>query len=308
MFFVFLLFNWGLSFSAKVSLDAHVHYQTAGILNPMTADARFVTHDDTKEYYLKILSQPYLDRFFLLSEAYMASNLKDANNKNSEVYNLTQGETRAIPVCGLTTKYVFYKPALSHCLNLGFSGFKMHLSYEETFLENDTLNKIYDALTQVPKDKTVFLLNHYYYSTKDPIRNKKQTMNLLALSQEFPNVQFIIAHAALGNPQMLEDIANYYLQNPSILRNIYLETSSFISSFHRTDSDFINYYGYSLSYYRELFQKFGIERVLYGSDSFINNPIGSKEIDFILNSNFSFYEQDRILEKNGQDFLQLLSL
>jgi hypothetical protein len=307
---MFLLLLWGLS-HARVSLDTHVHFQTKGVVNPFSYNMRPITPSDSMAHFQSVLEQDYLDRFFLLSEAYLSQDFLEAISKNDKIFDLSKQYPRAIPVCGLNLKMDFYKMLFNACLgNKTAVGFKMHLAYDNTFLEGQIVIRFHDVLSSVPKDRPIFFLVHYHQSALESARTQKQVESLLALSQNFPHVKFIIAHAATTNPNMLLQIAEYYHLQPEAKRNIYLETSTLFNTFHKNknDDDYTNYYGYSLAFYVDVFEKFGMERVLYGSDTFVNNPVGRQEVDFILNAGFNFYQQERILELNGEQFLMDLEI
>ncbi len=305
---ILFLFYWGLSFAARISLDTHVHYQTKGNLEPMTYRARAVTPQESRQHFESVANQPNLERFFLLSEAYLESDLAAAKQRNIDILAVSKNSAKAIPVCGISVKYDFYQEVLQHCLSLELRGLKIHLGNEQALLDGMVLSRIIDIAIHLPTQQKTFILTHFYYSTTDENKNVEQTQNLIALSQKFPNIQFIIAHAGTGNPKMIEDIATFYQQNPSMLKNIYLETSTLFDSFHKVNNEFITYEGYSLKYYRELFYNFGLDRVLYGSDTFVTNPVNQREIDFLTNSGFTTYEQDQILYYNGIKFLASLAL
>jgi predicted TIM-barrel fold metal-dependent hydrolase len=294
-----------ISKAQAVSLDAHVHYQSFGSLYPATYQMRAITPEDSKHHFESVLAQPNLNRFFLLSEAYLAKDLEAALTINQNILELSRQQPRAIPVCGVSTSKEFYSAVMKHCLDNGMRGFKFHLSNENQLLGGQALKDLAFALAQIPEDTQAFALIHFYFTGYDPAADQAQAQNLIALSLALPNIRFIIAHAGTGNPALLSSVADFYAQNPNVVKNIYTETSTLFTSF---GSNLVNYYGYSLDYYRELLNRFGIERVLFGSDTFVNNPVNQNEINFILDKGFSLYEQDRLLEKNGEDFLFSLRL
>jgi predicted TIM-barrel fold metal-dependent hydrolase len=294
-----------VSKAQAVSLDAHVHYQSFGSIYPATYQMRAITPEDSRQHFESVLAQPNLNRFFLLSEAYLADDLDAALKTNQNVIELSSQQPRAIPVCGISIVKDFYQALMKECLDSGVRGFKFHLSNENLLLDGQILKNLAFALAQIPEDTKAFVLIHFYFTGYNPVADQEQAKNLIALSLALPNIKFIIAHAGTGNPSLLASVADFYLQNTNTVKNIYTETSTLFTSF---GSNLVNYYGYSLDYYRELLNRFGIERVLYGSDTFVNNPVNQKEINFILEKGFSLYEQDRLLEKNGEDFLLSLNL
>lgn len=133
-------------------------------------------------------------------------------------------------------------------------GIKLHFDYENQSMQDPKFKAQLINLLDSLKDKLLFFLIHFDYHHK-PLAEAKV---LFDFASKYQKQNFIIAHAAEENFEVLVQIGNEFRANPGLRQNIYTEISTVftVERFFSLNSEKV------IKAWRE----FGMKNVLFGSD------------------------------------------
>ncbi|MBC77525.1 MAG: hypothetical protein CME64_16090 [Halobacteriovoraceae bacterium] len=290
--------------TAKISLDAHLHYFPEhdgflGIAEPPCEDvwAEVIESDGEMFRYKAIdCSQQSIDEMDMLSykdfikddqvqTALLISPSfdirKESKTGNHEGHNhgpknvhwnknenlitpfdqrtseLTQKHPgKFIGICGLN--YSWEKDdavkRVSDCLNLpGMKGLKIHFyanENKELLRQSNAQEVVEETFKVISKNNPVIL---WHIDTEVPEGEFNEIKYVFSLAKKYPNMNFVLAHS-MSEPQKVDYLLGLEKKHGAKLKNLYLETSA-------ADHDEM----------MDAWKRFGLERVLFGSDNFNYN-------------------------------------
>lgn len=172
---------------------------------------------------------------------------------------------------GLTPEEI--EMEIQRAQSLGLCGIKLHPDTQEVNMDDERLFPIYE-IAQAKKLPIIMHCGDYRYDYSHPHRMKK-------LLHDFPN---LIVNAAHFGGWSIFDLAVEYLED----ENCYMDMSSSIAllGMRRTE---------------ELVRLYGHERILFGSDFPMWNPVD--ELTAFASANFSEKELRDMLQNNALRFL-----
>ncbi|MBK7842486.1 MAG: amidohydrolase family protein [Bdellovibrionales bacterium] len=253
------------------------------------------------------------------------------NQKTAEL--IRKHPDRLMGLCGLGHNWSDGAEITSMCLkNEGMIGIKLRISDDDS-IERLTVSSIFNNVVRSirkNRNKIRMILIHmpgnYPWVAANPtlhsaeVRNNeyskdvKEIEKLIELGHLFPEIQFVVAHSQSSYELVDELSKRLKLRN---LRNFWLETSTALTTL---DSDRYKPIDEKDSWrkYAESWKRFGIDRVLFGSDQIIGergvfeNDYDSgerfkNEVSSILNSPFlRLDEKDSILGYNSENFFNIV--
>ena len=195
---------------------------------------------------------------------------------------------RFIGLCGLNYTW---KPAdavkrVGDCLNLpGMKGIKMHSfsTTDELPLRVERVESVIDATLKKVKDKKPIVLWHI----KPTEENHKEIDILFEMALKYHSIKFVIAHS-MYSPKSIEYLLFLEKKHGKKLENLFLETSA-------ADPKKL----------KDSWIKFGLDRVLYGSDNMNSNDISYREF---INSGLAGDELDTIEKVASKRVLEGLNI
>lgn len=259
-------------------------------------------------------------RKFLLCGVYFSGDLE----KLGKVGNICLHQKRAV---GFKVREI---PPLAHCTygpdkkdsDSWYIAFRPQVSSVDSF----------ETLLQTTKGKPALVLIHGTQAIIPDFMQRlpgmfggywgpcgqEEAANLIKIAERYPNVQFVIAHAALSSSigfSGLAFIGKYYQDHPEKHRNIYLEISTLSKNLNldsRRGVCIDDEWPCNLPEKGNpnipdpwpFLRSFDINYVLYGTDL---PEIGGLDINFIVkNKNLSDLDKEKILRKNGLRIIEFL--
>ncbi len=304
----------------KISLDSHVHNFSGGREADLVIDNKKVGHT------------------FLISDAYRKNkkgsqtgfeiNFKSMKittkkspclNFETKLYDIRDIENAKVSkivsknperftgLCSVDLEWEDSSESLEKCLGFkGMLGLKVHPSWMETPLHKFE-KEFEDALKIGSQNGLKFLLVHLHGE-----ETEKSISVLHEKARKYPALKFIVAHS-FSDPRLIN-----YLASINKTNNIFLETSTVLnlsdkkiitSSCHKDGCDEVPLVEYTRAY-----EKFGLDKVIYGSDTWDQGYLISMGINLSRYVNFNdeihMYEKvfvkesDKILYRNGLKFLK----
>jgi predicted TIM-barrel fold metal-dependent hydrolase len=285
-------------------LDAHLHYfpeDDGFVKRPPKLEPVYAEVDGLKYCsmncgetidqisYKEIMDKDQFKTSFLISPSFDITHgfstvipewrrdLKYVSIMDKRVSSLIQKEPdKYIGLCGYNSlwKPDFSLKMVSECLKLpGMKGLKVH-SHVGAISSKKSQQNLKDILDQNFKKGPGVILWH--------LIEEEELDYLLSILREYPNTKFIIAHS-MYDPKMVERVLEKE-KKEGRFNNLYLETSA-------TKPEKM----------KESWVAFGMDRILYGSDNFIESY--DKQISKGV---FSNEELDQILNINSQKMLTYL--
>lgn len=314
-------FNLALSsqdFSLKPFLDSHMHV----FFNDGKSTLNSKVLSIKKAFHKK-----RFERGFIISPSYSISGpLKEIKKLDLLTSQFIQNSfpQKTLGLCAWHFSWSLQqsKKALAHCLSLPhMKGLKIHMAINN--LNERKLRHLHDKEI---REKFRFLINKYsskikfvlihntmsieylmdFHNSHYAHKNKEKFIQrdfldlevITHLATQLKNTQFIMAHS-LYHPRLIKQLAQ--LKNKKNLNNLWLESSAIFKQFH----------GASAKWIINSWKKFGLDRILFGSDAFISKSpkfesVYNREVDFFRNlKNNQFLtekEIQRIFNFNGKSF------
>ena len=290
-------------------LDTHVHVE----FSPSGESGKYLEAYHELGFAKKaILISP---SYNVKSENKFMNDLETALLADRKTSELTQqSPDRLVGLCGLRWKFNGADSVAKKCLELpGMKGVKLRYFPTESMVPS--IQMITKVLTDTAHVKIVLM--HFPLSIESvegrPLNtNDLQNIEeLTKLAKKFPSTNWIMAHS-FYSPELVSAIAK------KGLGNIWLEPSTLVSFLPRENAARI----LRLNQYAEAWRKFGIERILFGSDASIDEwpdylelknawpfdnfkAVQTAKDDFDLLP-LSREEKNKILNDNGRVFWELI--
>lgn len=272
LFFATLMFLLSSCASTKTShpvemtgLDCHMH-------------VRPESNQDGKRVISELRSSG-ISHGCILSAGYKKNNnpSKFKNQKeytsflNSWTLKEANSNKRLIGFCSVPILAPWARDQVTNCINNGAKGLKLHLVSEKLSLQNANVRTALLKLFETTSGKLITLI-HIESSDKEEVGS------FFDLARQVPNSKIILAHGLAQNITLLK-------KAPA---NIYIEFSGITLAPKETGNYFIQYW-----------RKFGIDRVLFGSDwpTFNLNP--KKHLQYLNSYQLTDSEKKKILRDNA---------
>ena len=295
------------AFAFDIPLDVHVHFHPKGFYHyPQVYDGAeaFLSQNVVKKAFLVSPSFQVTKKQVQpvgWAEAWMG-NLKmrtQLDEKTSEI--VQKHPDRFYGLCGFNTSWTDGIDVVTNCLSRkGMVGVKIHTAYSGTSSTDPEFDRISVLFQNIGKYKPIVLWHPYDDVTSDIALSEKMKTELSKLYEiisTFPHVTFIIAHS-FGDGSLI----NFFSELESKykkLENVYLEMSVTLPFAEISDSE-----AQLLRTISHAWRKFGMDRVLYGSDL---GCIPDQELHLSQIKNHMGLSEDettKLLRLNSERFLQ----
>lgn len=262
-----------------IGTDFHVH-----IHGNSTDDSEY-----TGKRYLLALEASNLERAVVLSHSYSRfNNPKCWSNKNCsydrawvrKTNEWTAEQAKAfrqlIPFCGIDiSAEIDVTDEIDFCKSLGFRGIKLHSQAGRVSLTEAKVLERFVKIAKLSGERNLILLVHA--GMQDP----KEAALIFETARAHPRTTFVLAHILGRNHGLLAENA---------LPNVYADISAVIIMARNQGADVA-----------QSLRKFGIDRILFGSDWPVYHPT---EALLALNS-YGFTESEirKIISENASQIL-----
>ena len=242
---------------------------------------------------------------FLLSNAYRFPE-ENANDINQQVSVLAAEQPKRFTgFCGVNLKW---KEALSitrACLALpGMKGIKLHSYSTKAYLSGPNgdqyVQKVEEILSSVQDLKPLVMWHPEpdWVSTQYP-PGEREWLKIRRIVEHHPDVTFIIAHS--GDEGFLDNWDQTSRQQGHAPRNVYLDLSCRFQPIGNGPALAVTYL--LPDYFLERWRRFGLERVLFGSDYPLHPPENLLKA-IMTETSLSAKEKNLILFENEERFLR----
>lgn len=245
--------------------DFHVHWDhpeqtTPGIYAPYESLATIDAMGITTGMLITNTYKAYLTPNMTVDE------LVAINQRYSEILSSHPHGSKYQILCGVSFERDDAAAFAARCLELPkVRGIKLR---NFTVRRAEDLQKL-ESLLKLANERRALVLSHFGAPEGPPggddggPAGMEDTQEIVSIMDGLPNATLVIAHSGrssfVGRPQ-LEWIGQHYRDNPSSVRNIYIETSS---SFARTEDGKPRE---DAEAWVRSWRSFGLERVVFGSD------------------------------------------
>ena len=333
LFILISIFVSTNSFSKEIKplvyLESHLHVFFNEQANTESANKNI-------NAYIK---QGTFSKAFVISPAYTVGYTKQINIDLSyrEIFDQKTAElvqkhpNHLIGICGLYEYWNDGADVLNECLEYkGMIGVKIRLvSHENKHRLSDPVafDNIVRAL-EVNQEKIKVVLIHTqgdyaYTSNHKSVHSESEVQQtlveevndlkkLIELGARFPDIQFVVAHS-LYSPKLVEVLSD--LKQKNNLKNFWIEISTaldvLVTNFMEDDKN------KKWEQYAKVWRKFGINKILFGSDSVLaqggfyiweNQDLIPREYNNIANNKYlSKREKNLILNENGKQLIKKIT-
>jgi predicted TIM-barrel fold metal-dependent hydrolase len=237
--------------------------------------------------------------------------------ENLRISNLLQNFDRAYGICGINHLHTNAELIANECIKLPkMIGFKLRgVNPSEPHL------KSFKALVKIADRHHALILTHFTYGEQyhSAYRERShegiraETRKLIEIMEDNSDARLIVAHS--GVPSFIGFEGMDEITEFNFARNIYIETSGFMHEDRRTNYQYrndIHATSQIIADYVRAWKRFGIERILFGSDTFFpHDPI----VNFIMPqceqlikfTQLSEKEKQLILFENSKNLLDFTS-
>jgi uncharacterized protein len=255
-------------------LDCHIHIHPGG--GEMKYDGRRVK---------TALMGAGLKRACLISQAYQTGSNPACNNnskpckidkawvqqRNDWTAEQAKISKNFIGICSVDVRSTFAVEEIKRCFSIGHRGLKLHTVSNGVKLTNKKTWATVKKLAKTAAKLNMPILFHAHF------QEKAEAVELLKLFKSTPEATFIAGHMLGKNFELLADYP---------LKNTYVETSMFPAYLLKKKERVV-----------EVFRKFGIDRVVVGSDWPMMHP--SEIVAFLRLYPFTESELKKIVIENG---------
>ena len=192
---------------------------------------------------------------------------------NDFIAGVVRGHANLIGFLTMHPDHKHIAAEIDRAISLGLKGLKLHPDFQHFNIDDEKAFPIYEAI-----EGRIPLLIHTgdrRYETSRPERMAK-------VLDRFPRMQTICAH--LGGWSRWEDAHGVLAGRP----NVWVDTSSSL-------------YALTPDAAREIILRYGVDRVLFGTDYPMWTPL--KELNRLHALNFSPGDMEKMLYKNAQNLL-----
>lgn len=280
LFFFNTLLSTAYGSEPKIYLDAHLHFDSLNL--------------ESFNKHLKVyLQNTTAEKMFLISPSYAiwdkyvkgdpAKHIERLDNLTAKV--VQNNKDRMIGLCGYSYTSKFTHELAKDCLQLsGMKGIKIRISGEDDLSVLPAFYSNVIKLLSNPNNKAKVVLIHLPDNHSDlrkfpDLFSKDERERILSetdsslkefyhLVDSLRSVQFVIAHSNYS-PKYIKDIARQLKKLN--LQNVWLETSTALTLVPHSGKEPNGKNTYEE--YAESWREFGINKVLFGSDSIIGNSI-----------------------------------
>ena len=189
------------------------------------------------------------------------------------------GSERIVPFGGLFPHTDDYKRDIDYIVSLGLKGIKLHPEYQQFFINDEKMLKIYDYAL----NKGLILLFHAGF---DPAFKPPYHSNPKAFAEIYKALGGgVIVAAHLGGQKQWDEVEEYLAGT-----GVYLDTS-------------MGFKYYGKEQFERIVKKHGADKILFGSDS----PWGNAHDDIkaLKECNLTEAEKEQILFKNAKRILEI---
>lgn len=224
-------------------VDAHVHMPSA--LN-------FPERPVTVEQLIESMDLSGIDKAFVLSSAYSLNNPIAAQFENEYVSKgVRKYPSRLFGFCGIYPIVEWAVDEVKRCQSRGMVGMKIHTNASGMNLSSeDTLKSLRSVFELANEYHWIVLIHSGQWSIRD-------FMNFIFLTNNYPQAKFILGHGLFEGFRNLVLMDAARKEAPEIGKNLFLEVSG-LAPFYAESPD-----AASLLWH---LRKFGMDRVLFGSD------------------------------------------
>ena len=341
-------------FPEFISLDTHVHIRHCSGRSPEAQLQKLFEQDHVEAIFgisNSFVNEPYLMDattcalygFKPPTAAQVRQNISILNKQLSALSQKLKSKFYGLCGVNLWWSLDLIEDVVQECLSLpGNIGIKLHFSVNKNILSksepepvsglgqdldmtDSSINKFRKLASLVNKTGGVVLIHFANDLVQHPTESYEtqntETELFLDVANHNPNVNFVIAHAGMGQLigiHGLNFLGNYYSKNPQVKRNIFVDISKLAYQIsypnhvleHDTPAEQTAY----ISFWKNnnevvsALRNFSMQYVLYGSDLSGETEDWLPVLALTLIPNFTEDEKNLIFKKNGHRFLQMLKL
>ena len=274
-----------------IKLDTHIHYKPTELYpDSENGDEGFLKYGQIQHGFLispsfhivNTINQAGFD-YGWMTELSLRTIL---NKKTSEV--VMQNPKRFRGLCGYNSSWRDEIGVVSECLKLpGMVGIKVHSENDGTVATCEP-DRFYKLIASIQHLKPIVL----WHTTPE-----QSASDLYYFVRSFPKVTFVFAHS-FYSPDFVEEFAEIEKKSAK-LQNIFVEVSTIYANKIRLLEP----------RYVQAWRKFGMRRVLFGSDlGFIQSAELANMVDVYENSTeLTSSERDMIFRYNASSLLNRIS-
>lgn len=290
--------------ASGAALDVHTHVMSPELAAALGVPADWPAAD--AEDLLALLDEANVERAVVLSTAYFAALPDNAAMSAENDYaaaEVAKHPDRLIPICGINPLRESAAEEVDRCIDeLGMRGVKLHLAGSEVDLRQPDQVAALTAVFDRVSERGVPVLIH----AADPngiTMTADALWNLGVLIATHPDVRLAFAHCGSSgfDVETLNTLLFAFEASPPVLSpdNLWLDTSSCLAFFKDAP----------LSTKEEIvwrLRKWGLERVLFGSDYLLVSPreTPAEALETISSYPFTQEEIDLILSNDGSAWLE----
>ena len=319
--------TWSSEKPTKAYLDSHLHVFFNGFDD--TAMTKLTSQ------FQEFLNSGRIQKALVLSPAYLADHRSKSFKLHlRELYNEKTADLVAkypnhlLGLCGLNHMWGDGPEVIEKCLQRKeMIGIKLHI-VDDNDVERLTVPSIYDnVIRSVEENRSqvrvilIHMPGTYAEASRWPqFHSKGETDQafkrdvadldkLVDIGKKFPEIQIVVAHS-LNQWELVNELSQRIHSNK--LKNFWLETSTYQLHRMNPETQYNDWKRYATSW-----RRFGMNRILFGSDQFLGNTkiVGpydkgetfDKEFKSIQDNVFlNTQERDAITKHNGEELLSII--
>jgi len=219
----------------------------------------------TSAQIIPMLDEAQVDQAVLLSLAYLLEDPEYARLENDFVSTeVARFPERLIGFCGIMIQAAWAEDEVKRCLHdLNMIGLKLHLTANRLSLrDDDTVAYLRKILAAAEEGGAVAVVIDWEWL------DSVETKNLFFLATQYPRLNVILPHGMIFNYKDLGFVSFFADIFPKLSHNVYLDLSvapKYYSTAHDRDAYLLH------------LRKFGIDRLFFGSDYPVVEPLRALE-------------------------------